>query len=377
MFLRNGIYWTRVSDMFGGQKRVSLETRDAKAAAAVDGFLKEVKQRLDRHGILTAIIRGEMSPVQAFLLGEEQAARYLITQSQEDADIELDADMLTRWETALVQAGVSEKTAADYRWQVEQVYPAPRMLSWLREPKGISKALRALTCSEATKGRYRAAVASLVKWLMDPAVDLLDVNPMPSVVSFKQAAVRDLWYTREDARKLIMALPMPYRAAAALAYACGWEWAAVENATAGDLDLDGLTAMARGTKTRTRKRLTVILDPWVLPILRDVKAGKLPSARLFPDLKVDKNVKVHQATCKALGMPVSTFHDWRHTFAVNALKDGHSIELTAQMLGHATTTMVRTRYGRYALSDGEIKALAKALSQSVTQSATKAEGVGR
>lgn len=367
MFLRHGIYWTRVTDVFGAERRVSLETRDAKTAAAADAWLKEVKQRLDRHGVLTAIIRGDVTAAQAFRLGEEKTAQFLHAAANAASDTPVDAAMLDRWEAALVKVhGVSEQTAATYRWQVEQVWPEPRMASWFDEPRQISKALRALPCSEPTKGRYRAALSALVKWLLEE--DVLAINPMPSVVSFPQAAVRDLWYTREDARRLIMALPMPYRAAAALAYACGWEWAAVAACTAGDLDLDAMTAFARGTKTTTRKRLTVILDPWVLPILRDVKAGKLPNAPLFPGLRVDTNVKAHQAACRALELPVSTFHDWRHTFAVNALKDGRSIEFTAQMLGHSTTTMVRTRYGRYALTDGEVKDIAKALSQSVAQS---------
>lgn len=366
MFTRHGIYWTRVSDVFGAERRVSLETRDASTAAAVDAWLKEVKKRLDRHGILTAIIRGDVTAAQAFQLGEEKTARFLYANAAAEADIAVDTAMLDRWEADLVRVhGINPKTASDYRWQVEQVWPEPRTAAWFDEPKQISKALRALPCSEPTKGRYRAALSALVKWLMEQ--DVLAMNPMPSVVSFPQAKARDLWYSRDDARKLIMALPMPYRAAAALAYACGWEWSAVAAATAGDLDLDAMTALARGTKTTTRKRLTVILDPWVLPILRDVKAGKLPNAPLFAGLRCDTNVKVHQAACRALGLDVTTFHDWRHTFAVNALKDGRSIEFTAQMLGHSTTTMVRTRYGRYSLTDGEVRDVAKALSQSVAQ----------
>lgn len=367
MFLRNGTYWTRVSDTFGAQRRISLQTRDAKVAAAVDAWLKDVKGRLDRHGILSAIIAGSITAPQAFQLGEAKAALWLHDASTEAQDVPITDEMLTAWGLDLVRHGVSAKTAADYRWQVEQVWPEPRMRSWLEDPKGISKALRALTCSPATKGRYRAALSSLVKWLMDPQQDILDRNPMPSVVSFPQATVRDVWYSREDARKVIMATPLPYRAASAIMYACGWEWAAVANAVAGDVDVDACTAMARGTKTATRSRLTVILDPWVLPILRNAKAGKLPNAPLFPNLRNDTTLKAHQAACEAVGVPVSTLHDWRHTFAVNSLKDGHSIEFTAQMLGHSTTTMVRTRYGRYALTDGEVKDVAKRVSQSVAQ----------
>ena len=377
MYLRNGVCWTRVYDVFGATRRVSLETTDQKTGRAAEAWLQDVRTRLDRHGILSAIIRGDLSAAQAFVLGEEKAARWLEERERAVQDRDVDAALLDAWGTQLRASGVKPKTVEDYRWQVEQVWPEPRRLSWLSSPKEISKALRALPCGEVTKGRYRAALSSLVAWLMDPAQDLLALNPMPSVVSFPQAAVRDLWYSREDARKVIMATPLPYRAASALAYACGWEWAAVANAKAGDLDLDAMTALARGTKRDTRSRLTVILDPWVLPILKDAKADKLPNAPLCPGLRSDSTLKAHQAACEAVGVAISTFHDWRHTFAVNALKDGRSIEFVAQMLGHTSTTQVRTRYGRYSLTDGEVKAVAREVAQSRDAvCATNAQVVG-
>ncbi len=40
-----------------------------------------------------------------------------------------------------------------------------------------------------------------------------------------------------------------------------------------------------------------------------------------------------------------TLHDWRHTHAVQLLRDGYSEQIAASHLGHKNTDMVRTKYG--------------------------------
>jgi integrase len=40
-------------------------------------------------------------------------------------------------------------------------------------------------------------------------------------------------------------------------------------------------------------------------------------------------------------------HDWRHTYAVQALRDGESPQAVAHQLGHKTAAMVHAVYGRY------------------------------
>ncbi len=358
MYLRNDIWWTRVIGVCGTNIRMSLETSDRATAAACDAWLTDLRNRLDRSGVLAAVIRRELTPAQAFSLGETAAAAWLEQQRATEQDWHVPDAMLDAWERATVKSGVRARTAAVYRWQVEQLWPAPRRKSWLTAST-IRAALRALTCGEATKSRYRAALSSFVGWMLEE--DLLETNPMTAVPGFAQSAVRDLWYTRDDARRLLSALPEPYRSAEAVLYACGWEWGAIPRATAKDLDLDALTAAAHGTKNVHRDRLTVITDLSVLPYLRDVKAGKLPHAPLWPDLRGDTCLKVHQATCRDLGLPVTTLHDWRHTFAVNNLKDGRSLQFVAQMLGHSNTTQVQTRYGRHVLSVGEVQSVAREL----------------
>ena len=50
----------------------------------------------------------------------------------------------------------------------------------------------------------------------------------------------------------------------------------------------------------------------------------------------------------AVGMKDYRSHDWRHTYAVQALRDGVTPQVVAHQLGHKTPAMVYAVYGRYA-----------------------------
>jgi integrase len=353
MYQRNGIYWYRVWTPLGASRRVSLETKHEPTARAAAAWADDVRNRLDRHGVLAAVVRGELTLPQAFVLGETQAAQLLHAMAAEAADLEVTDTDLTAWTTWAQGRGVSERGVADYRRQVETVWHVtPRVQSWL-QPRTILQALESLPCKEQTKGRYRAALSSLCEWLVRQG--RMDLNPMGSVPGFAQGAPRSLWYSNEDALRLLHALPQPQRAAEAVMWACGWEWAAVERATVADFDLAKGTAFARGTKTATRQRLTAITRPEVIPWLEEALRHKLPAARVWAGLRNDTALKLHQRTCRELGIEVSTLHDWRHSFATRELRAGRSLQFVSQMLGHANTLLVQKVYGKYVLTEAEVR----------------------
>lgn len=357
MYQRNGMFWYRLGSPSGASRRVSLETRDAATAQKVVAWCEDVKDRLDRHGVLDAIITGDVSVAQAFRLGEVACARHLAEARKAAADVALDDALLARWtKWALEEDGTDARTVADYLRQVTTVVPAPRRVSWLETPANVTDALDALACAPTTKQRYRSALGSLCKYLVRRR--LLQHNPMPSVPGYGQSTPRMVYYSTEDAIKILHALPQPYRALEALMFACGWEFAACANATVADVNLDTLLAYARGTKTEHRARWTVITQPVVVPWIKEQMRGKLPGALLFPGVRVDTALKIHQKVCRDLGLPVTTNHDWRHTFAVRELRTGRSIQFVAQMLGHADTTMVRRIYGRYVIDRNELTQIA-------------------
>lgn len=362
MYRRNTIYWCRIHAPSGAERRVSLETTHEPTARAVVAWADDIRVRLDRRGVLAAVVAGEITIAAAFSLGEDGAARWLDQQRQAAQDRALTDTDLTAWGAWARGRGVTARVVDDYRRQVETVWPAPRRQSWL-QARTILQALEALPCQTQTKGRYRAALASLCEWLVRQG--RLEANPMASVPGFAQGAPRTLWHPDEDALRLLAALPQPQRAAEAVMWACGWEWAAVERATVADFDLSAGTAFARGTKTATRARLTAITRAEVLPWLAEVLDGRAPTDLVWAGLRNDTALKLHQRTCRELELEVSTLHDWRHTFAVRELQAGRSVQFVAQMLGHANTVSVQRVYGRYVLAAHEVRRYAVPMTQEV------------
>lgn len=360
MYQRNGVYWLRVWTPLGAAKRVSTETKDAKTATRVAAWVQDVKDRLDRHGVLAAVVSGQLTLAQAYVLGEQDAMTYLAQQQAVASDVVVDDALLGKWLLWARGRTVSARTIADYERQVTTVWPSPRTLSWL-QPRTIMHALDALPCAETTKGRYRAALASLCAYLVRQGT--LEVNPMASVPGYAQSAVRELYYSDADALRLLRALPVAQRGLEAVMWACAWEWSACAHATVADFDLDKGMAFARGTKNASRQRMTVITMPEAVPMIEQALALKLPAARVWAALENTRTLKVHQGVCRELGLPVTTLHDWRHSFAVRELRKGRSLQFVSQMLGHKNTSLVQTRYGRYVLSDSELNQYAAPLAQ--------------
>lgn len=353
MFRRGKTWWTWARDAMGAQRRVSLGTPREEVAHKIDGFLRDLAERGDRQGVAAAVVVGEVSAMTAYSLGEAETARQLTAARQRLADQPIDAALLDRW-AAWVTERRSERLAHDYRRQVEA-------LGFTRQSEldaaTITERLDALRVAEATKGRYRAAMASLCHWLV--RTRWMATDPMPSVHGYEASKPRDLYYTREEAERLLAALPQPNRALETILYATGAEWGAIPRLTVADVDLDGLTVFAKGSKNPTRRRLTVFTEPHLVEWVRPVLARKLPSALVFPGLRGDTVLKQHQRACRAIGLPVTTLHDWRHSFSVKELQAGVAPQVVAQMLGHANAQLVITRYGRWVLTPEEIRRRAK------------------
>lgn len=355
MYLRNEIYWLRVWTPFGATRRVSLETRHEPTARLCAAWVADVRARLDRHRVLDAIVSGDITLPHAYVLGETDAAAWLTAQRADAADHTLtDAD-LSAWSRWVIAGGTSADTAANYQRQVTACWPAPRRVSWLTA-RQITLALDALPLTEPTKNRHKSAFGSLCKFLVRQG--LLDHTPLPSVSTYRQSTPRDVWYTTPDALKVLHALPEQQRAMEATMWACGWELGACKRATVADFDLSRMTALARGTKTRSRHRMTIITEYDAVAMIAPALREKAPDALVWPHLVSASLLPVHEGACAAVQVPRSTLHDWRHTFAVREIKKGRPLTFIAQMLGHRDTTMLQQIYGRHTLSTHEIQAYA-------------------
>jgi integrase len=248
-------------------------------------------------------------------------------------------------------------TNSDYRMQVRRMipkgqhYPASRFsrrtvsefLAGLNQtPRRKGEPVREM--SGSTKNRYRAALSVFARWLVEREV--IEVNPVRDVRAQTPNPARMVWLTREQAKKLIEALPREHAAMEALMAATGMELQAVQRLRRRDVSTDLKTARAEGSKTPWRNRVVMATEPWAWTIVERYVATILPDALCFT-ARGDTVLKVHRRLSKELGLPVTTLHDWRHSYAVWCLKDGVSPTAIARQLGHKDTSLLEKVYGRF------------------------------
>ncbi len=253
---------------------------------------------------------------------------------------------------------VDEWPANDaYRMQVRrmiprgELYPASRFtrravsefLANLAPHRQSEKApIRVM--SGSTRNRYRAALSVFARWLVEREV--IEVNPVRDVRAAKPNPPRMVWLTREQAKTLIEALPREHAAMEALMAATGMELQAVKRLRRRDVSLDLRTVEAHGTKTVWRNRIVVATEMWAWAIVEQHVRPLGPDALCFT-VRGDTLLKTHQRVSAALGLPETTLHDWRHSYAVWSLRDGVSPTAVARQLGHRDTNLLHTVYGRF------------------------------
>lgn len=211
----------------------------------------------------------------------------------------------------------------------------------------ISVHLANLRCSGSTKNRYRAALSVFCGWLVERGH--LGHNPVREVRAAKSNPAREAYHEREDAQTLVKNLPAPFNAIEAF-MANGLERQVIARLSRKDVNLDRLTIDAHGSKTPHRNRVVRITEAWTVPFIRAHLATLMPNAPVLT-VRLDRVLDTHKRACKALKIPVTTLHDWRHTYAVNSLRDGMMAETVARQLGHRDAGLVHKIYGRFIVDE--------------------------
>lgn len=209
----------------------------------------------------------------------------------------------------------------------------------------VAEFLDGLSVSGSTKNRYYAALSAFGKWLKRKGV--IASNIVRDVDRATPNSVEPRWLDRRQAKALIAALPMPYRALEALMASFGAEWQVIERVRRNDIDLKKRTVHARGGKTPWRNRVARPTELWAWRIFAAYAKRFTDDALLFAGIREDTALRVHKAASTRLGLPHTTLHDWRHTYAVQARRDGYPDSIIAHNEGHKDTTLVATRYGRH------------------------------
>ena len=329
--------WVARSD--GRWQRVTTGASDKRTANKIADMVKSLRDRRE-WVFLDAVCAKRLTLGRLYDAYREDAGLRRFALEIDDVDLE---PFVERWGEYLRARGTA--SAARYVHQVRELvkesHPFPR--SRFTE-KAIADHLTALPVSGSTKIRHRAALMQFAKYLREQGV--LTVNPVREVRRAKANPPRMRYLEADEVTRLIGALPYPFKALEALMLATGLEWQACARLTRRDVDLAAGTVRAHGSKTAYRDRTVRIVQPWAVPIVEQHLRGLLPAAPVFPAGE-HAALDAPHAACKAQGIAYCTLHDHRHTFAVQALRDGLSPMAVAAQLGHRDAYLTFTTYGKF------------------------------
>lgn len=353
---------TRVVAPSGRQAICSTGCQREKDAQAVERVVKLWQgaqgQQFARPDVLELVVGKRVSladAVTAHHAGTLDALVREITTADSDVDL---WPHVAAWHTERQTARKGAATAHVYLRQLETLWPRGERFTLAGfTRREILARLKSLAVEAPTRNRYKAAVSSFAQYLIDQ--ELLELNVVRTIPSFGEHRPRVVYLERPDAERVIGGLPQPYAGIAAAMCGFGMEWTAIERARVEDFQLDAEPpkARVRGTKRDSRDRWVPLVreNRWVLPYLRAALKGRLPAAPAFEGVPEWRMLRVQYETMSTLGVVACgaeefgphTLHDWRSTHTVQLLRDGYSEQVAAAHLGHANTTMVRTRYGLF------------------------------
>lgn len=349
------VYQLRVTALDGRRSRVvTTGTTDRATAEAVAAFYRLLRARRNVRAI-DAILRGRPSLPELYdadvagRLAEALDAADRVPAAAADPDL---SALVAEWE----RAGAYPRYVAQVHRLMPAGRPFPRsqftrkavsafLAGLVSAPRGAHDARAGRPVSGTTRRHYMVALQQFAAWLVEREV--LDANPVREVKPPKRNPPRTLYYTSEQARAVVDALTGQARVVAALMAGTGMEWQAVARATRRDVDLATRTVFANGGKTKHRRRYVEVTEAWAWPIIAAHARALSPTAPLVT-ISRDWALERHREAVAALGFPRTTLHDWRHTYAVTAIRRGDDEQEIKNQLGHAPgSNMLRTVYGVY------------------------------
>jgi integrase len=342
----------RVTDSQGNRGTFSTGTSDPRTAEVVRAMLTRLKGQR-RWDVLDAIVAKRAKLKDVFDADQRGELDAFMAQL---ADVDL-SPLVTEW----ALAGALVRYVAQVRRLIPEGERFPAS-SFTR--KAISAHLAKLpdarahkskrSASNSTRNRHKAALSQFGKWLVEREV--IQSNPVRDVSGRRENPARMVSYDWSQSRALIDALPEPYRSLEALMAGTGMEWSAVADTRRSDVDFDARKVHAKGGKNRHRNRVVRVTESWAWEIFAAHAKRFMPAQQLF-DLDQKTAIAEHRKALEAAGLPDSTLHDWRHTYAVNWVKAGKPLAVLKRQLGHApNSTQVERVYAVWIVTDSDYDA---------------------
>lgn len=337
-------FYVRVIDGIGVRRICSTGTSRKLSAVAVEAWVTSVRSRHDPSRVLDAIVAKEVTLVVAYRLGERDTRAMLDARAADARDIDV-RPLLTEWLAWRAQRTKGHTVMTRYAAQLGVLFPEAQWKRSLFTVPEFTRRLDAVpSVSDPTRNRYRAALSAFCRYLVRTGV--LTHNAARDTDPYEERAARVVWYKEADAMRLVHAIPAPYRVREALMASTGMDWSDCARVRADDIDLDARTVRCHGSKTAHRNRVVRITEAWALPILRDALRGLLPHVVVCRG-NPKSALRIHKAEARALGLAVTTLHQWRHHYAVTLLIRGERPQVVAHQEGHGNTKLVLDRYGKF------------------------------
>lgn len=359
-YLRGKVWWARVPRIGEAPVPRSLgitgkDNRDR--AVVVCDFLRWLRERGEAW-LLDQLAAGKVSVQKAYRAYVDNRLPAFIVELRDgitDTDLE---PLVAAWQKELVrQRRPNADTRAKYLRQIRTLiedgkpfrrsqFTRQRIRAWL-DALGVGQT-----------NRYRAALSSFAKFLV--LEDVLSSNPVVLVPMAKESEPRTLHLSQDEARRLLAALPVPFRGFHALMLATGMEFGAASKVK--PEDIGNRQVYAAGTKRSHRRRVVGVYDRWLWAwdlFMADVPAGGPPDKPIFAGIDYDNNRAALTKALKAAELPDDyTTHDHRHTWAVQAIKDRVPRPMISHNLGHRDAAMLDRVYGRFIPTGADFASIA-------------------
>jgi integrase len=342
-----GPFMVWVPSSTGAKKRRSTGTADAQTAKGVAALVARLR-RQRRWDLLDPAAAGDVALGRLYD-ADELGTLDELAQTLKDVDL---SPLVSEW---------GRHADPKYVKQVRRLIPEGRrfprssfttskisaFLAGLKDARAHQQ--KEKLASGSTRNRYHAALSEFAKWLVER--EIIPTNVLRDVKRSRENPSKIVHYGPQDARRLIESLwGSDHRALEALMAVTGIEWSAATPLTRADFNLSHRRIFAQGTKTNYRTRYIYAMRAtewewaWAL-VERHVKKFT-PNQRVFAELPHGAAIAEHQRACVRQHLPMTTLHDWRHTYAVNALKAGTNPRYVKQNLGHSPrSALLETVYG--------------------------------
>lgn len=318
----------------GRVRRIGLETTSRATAKLMANWLDQMR-RDRRWDVIDGIVERRFTLPDAY---DHRGSLDAWLAERTEVDL---SPLVDEWN------GLGKKArSATYVRQVREFVPKGERfpLSKFRR-REIAKFLEGLDVADPTRNRYKAALSQFARWLIRH--ELLEANPVRESGTFSEHKPRMVYLSPADARRLVDALSGETRIVAALMAGTGMEWQAVAAATRADVDRWSRTIRAHGSKTAARERTVAVTEDWAWEI---IEPHLWTLAPLAPLVTVKERAALREQTeaCERLKLPRNRLHDWRHTYAVTAIRRGDDHQAIKNQLGHAPNSALLYKvYGAF------------------------------